>query len=249
MELLDLRLALETLLADDLGEYTLPNGITTPALAVRSEGESLPTNTKVSGLEVVVLAQPALTPVLQYEAQGTLRDWTVYLIDWDGTVAMDAVASKLLYAFAGSTTSPLAAPRQIGPKHQRALSIPGASAIFDYTPPSPPVALELPKSISIANPQVGDDFTLLRADTEITLTAVIAVLQGTSSPSVTFVIKYASDRTASGTAATISTAVTSTTTGTNVPLDQMPIPSGNFVWLEISAVSGTVTELSLTLET
>ncbi len=142
MELLDLRSALETLLADDLGEYTLPNGITTPALAVRNEGDSLPANTKVSGLEVVVLAQRSLVPVPQYEAQGAIRQWTLYLIDWDGIVAMDAVASKLLYAFAGSTTSPLAAPRQVGPRHQRALSIPSTGAIFDYTPPTPLMAME-----------------------------------------------------------------------------------------------------------
>ncbi len=249
MDLLQLRSHLETLLATDLGVYVLPNGSTTPALAVRNEGDSLPTHTKVTGLEVVILAQPALTPILQYEAQGTLRDWTVYLIDWDGTVAMDAVASKLLYAFAGSTTSPLAAPRQVGPRHQRALTIPSTSAIFDYTPPSPLVAMELPKSISITAPVAGDDFTLFRADTDVTLTAVLAVLQGTSSPSVTFVIKHAADRTASGTAATVSTTVTSTTTGTSVALDQMPIPADSFVWLEISAVQGTVDELSVTLET
>jgi hypothetical protein len=129
------------------------------------------------------------------------------------------------------------------------LKIPSAAGILNYTPPTGLANLELPKSISITAPVVGDDFTLFRADTDVTLTAVLAVLQGTSSPSVTFVIKYAPDRTASGTAATISTTVTSTTTGTSVALDQMPIPADSFVWLEISAVSGTVDELSITLET
>jgi hypothetical protein len=127
--------------------------------------------------------------------------------------------------------------------------IPGDSVVLNYTPPTVLQNLELPKSISIPTPRLGDDFTLFRADSDVTLTNVVGVLQGSSSPSVTFVLRYALDRTATGTLATVSTAVTSTTTGTVVPVQQMPIPADSFVWMEVTAVSGSVSELNITLET
>jgi hypothetical protein len=249
MDLLSLRSQLAMVLDPFLGVYTLANGITTPALAVRDEGEALAAGTKVAGLECVILAQPEVRPVLQYKAQGTLQDWTAYLVDWDGTAALETVAGILLYTFSGATANRITVPQRIGPRHQMVVRIPGDSVVLGYTPPTVLASLELPKSISIPGPQVGDDFTLFRADSEVTLTSVIGVLQGSSSPSVTFVLRYALDRTATGTLATVSTAVTSTTTGTVAPVQQMPIPADAFVWIEITAVSGTVAELNITLET
>jgi hypothetical protein len=249
MDVLTLRGQLATVLGPFLGDYTLANGVTTPAIAVRSAGEGLAPGGRVSGLECVILTEPDLTPVKQYQGQGALRDWSVYLTDWAGDASLNTIAGILLYSFSGSTVTTISVPERMGPKNQMLLKIPSSSGILNYTPPSGLANLELPKSISITSPVVGDDFTLFRADTDVTLTAVVAVLQGSASPSVTFVIKYAASRTASGTAATISTTVTSTTTGTNVAIDQMPIPADSFVWLEISAVSGTVDELSVTLET
>ena len=249
MDVLTLRGQLATVLSPFLGDYTLANGITTPAIAVRSAGEGLAPGTRVSGLECVILTEPDLTPVLQYRGQGATREWLVYLTDWAGDASLNTVAGILLYSFSGSTVTRINVPERVGPKNQMQLRIPSESTLLGYTPPDGPSNLELPKSVAIPFPLAGDDFTLFRVDRDVTLLSVVGVLQGSGSPSVTLILKYAADRTASGTVATISTAVTSTTTGTNVPLDQMPIPSGNFVWLEISAVSGTVTELSLTLET
>ena len=249
MDVLTLRGQLATVLSPFLGLYTLANGVTTPAIAVRSAGEGLAPGSRVSGLECVILTEPDLTPVKQYQNQGATREWLVYLTDWAGDASLNTVAGILLYSFSGSTVTTINVPERVGPKNQMLLKIPSAAGILNYTPPTGLANLELPKSISITAPVAGDDFTLFRADTDVTLTAVLAVLQGTSSPSVTFIIKYAADRTSVGTAATISTTVTSTTTGTSVALDQMPIPADSFVWLEIGAVSGTVDELSVTLET
>jgi hypothetical protein len=249
MDVLTLRGQLATVLSPFLGLYTLANGVTTPSIAVRSAGEGLAPGSRVSGLECVILVEPDLTPVKQYQGQGALREWTVYLTDWAGDANLNTVAGILLYTFSGSTVNRINVPERVGPKNQMLLRIPSGAGILNYTPPSGLANLELPKSISITAPVAGDDFTLFRADTDVTLTAVVAVLQGTSSPSVSFVIKYAPDRTSGGTAATVPTTVTSTTTGTSVALDQMPIPADSFVWLEISAVSGTVDELSVTLET
>lgn len=249
MDLLSLRSQLAAVLDPFLGVYTLANGVTTPAIAARTTGEGLAPGTKVAGLECVILVEPDLTPVLQYQGQSALRDWLVYLTAWDDATSMETVAGILLYSFSGSRANKISVPERVGPRHQMLVTIPGGAQLLGYTPPTTLGSLELPKSITIPSPVAGDDFTLFRTDTETTLAAVYAVLQGTSSPSVTFVLRYAADRTAVGTLATVSTAITSTTTGTSVPVQQMPIPADRFVWLEITAVSGTVSELNLTLET
>ena len=124
------------------------------------------------------------------------------------------------------------------------------SNALQITPLTPAgVALDLPKSFAIPSPQPGDNFTIFYTETATTLTRVVAVVKGSGSPSVTFTMRYAADRSAAGTLAIVSTVVTSTTTGQIVPLQQMPIPAGSFVWVELTAVSGTVGEFSASLET
>jgi len=104
-----------------------------------------------------------------------------------------------------------------------------------------------PKSATIVSPRVGDAITLFYAEINTTLRDVQAVVQGTS-PSVTFVIKKDVDRSSAGTVVTTSTAVTNTTTGQTVAIVNQPVLAGQYVWLEISAVSGTVSELSVSIE-
>jgi len=104
-----------------------------------------------------------------------------------------------------------------------------------------------PKSITIANPIVGDSFTLFRTEVPTTISKVYAVVLG-STPSVTFVIKSDPDRSSAGTAVTVSEAITNTTTGEEVAIINQPIAAGRYVWLEVTAVSGTVTELNVSVE-
>lgn len=103
-----------------------------------------------------------------------------------------------------------------------------------------------PRSITIAQPQVNDSFTLFRTSRETTITSVMALVQG-SSPSVTFELRYASDRSTTGTLATSSTTVTNTTTGTSASILNQPIPSGRYVWIEVTGVSGTVDEFNVSI--
>jgi hypothetical protein len=105
----------------------------------------------------------------------------------------------------------------------------------------------MPKSATIVSPRVGDAITLFFAEINTTLRDVQAVVQGTS-PSVTFVLKKDENRSSPGTAATTPTAVTNTTTGQTVPIVNQPIFAGQYVWLEITAVTGTVSELSISIE-
>jgi hypothetical protein len=104
-----------------------------------------------------------------------------------------------------------------------------------------------PKSVTIVSPRVGDAITLFYAEIDTTLRDVQAIVQGTN-PSVTFVVKKDVNRSTAGTAVTTATAVTNTTTGQTVPIVNQPILAGQYVWLEITTVTGTVSELSVSIE-
>jgi len=101
-----------------------------------------------------------------------------------------------------------------------------------------------PRSITIAGPQIGDSFTLFRTSGETTITSAVALVSGGS---VTYELRYAADRTTAGTLATASDVVTNTTTGDSATVQNQPIPSGRYVWVEITAVTGTVEEFNLSV--
>jgi hypothetical protein len=104
-----------------------------------------------------------------------------------------------------------------------------------------------PKSLTIAYPVSGDNLTLFYTEGITNLLRVAAVIRGTGSPSVTYVLKYASNRSAVGTSATASTTASSTTTASTATIQNMPIPADVFLWLEITAISGNPTELNITV--
>jgi hypothetical protein len=101
-----------------------------------------------------------------------------------------------------------------------------------------------PRSITIAGPQIGDSFTLFRTSGATTITSAVALVSGGS---VTYELRYAADRTTAGTLATASDTVTNTTTGDSATVQNQPIPSGRYVWVDITAVSGTVEEFNLSI--
>jgi hypothetical protein len=100
------------------------------------------------------------------------------------------------------------------------------------------------KSVTIAGPQAGDSFTLFRTARSTTIDEVVALVSGGS---VTYELRYAADRTTAGTLATASDVVTNTTTGDSATVQNQPIAAGRFVWVEITAVSGTVEEFNLSV--
>ena len=104
-----------------------------------------------------------------------------------------------------------------------------------------------PKSVTIAEPQPGDQFTLFFTEYPTTLSQVQAVVRG-ATPSVTYELRYASERDDVGTLAIEPATVTSTSAGDAAVIQNMPIPAGRYVWLEVIAVSGTVSELNVSLE-
>ena len=100
------------------------------------------------------------------------------------------------------------------------------------------------RSATVAEPQTGDSFTLFKATRDTTLRDVSAIVSGGS---VTYEIRYAADRSTAGTLAIVADTVTNTTTGATATLQNQPIPVNSWVWLEITAVSGVVDELNVSV--
>jgi hypothetical protein len=123
MNIRDLRIQLETTLASVLGTYRLPNGATTPAIAVRAWGESLPAGTVVEGLEVVVIRDPEMVELIQYRRAVAFHRWTLFLVDWTGDTSLQEVAGKLLWAYPGSNAVTVTVPQGVGPRGQMRVDI------------------------------------------------------------------------------------------------------------------------------
>jgi len=129
MNVREFRDGIEATLTGALGQYTLPNGATTAAIAVRAEGEGLAPGTTVTGVEAVILREPTPIPVRQYRQEQSLHDWTLFLVDWDGNATLQQVANQVIYAYPGATVTPVSVPRDVGPRSQMRISIRDYQAI------------------------------------------------------------------------------------------------------------------------
>lgn len=104
------------------------------------------------------------------------------------------------------------------------------------------------ENITIANPTAIEDQGLFFTKAAITVTQFSAVVMGIT-PSVTYTIRFATDRSAAGTeVVTGGSTVTSTTTGDIVTsFNDATIPANSWVWLETTAVDVTTTQVTLTI--
>jgi len=100
------------------------------------------------------------------------------------------------------------------------------------------------RTLTLEEPTVSDDITIFRTDVAIVMQEVIAFSTGTS-PDTTYDIKYSTDRSAAGTSLVSSEQTTSVSTGDVATISNVNIPANSFVWLEVSAASGTDVYLSL----
>lgn len=106
------------------------------------------------------------------------------------------------------------------------------------------------KAFSIESPTDAEDRSLFYTDVAITVSQMVAVLVGSSTPSVTWTIRHATDRSGAGNeVVTSGTTTTSTTSGSVVTsFNDATIPADSFIWFETSAQSGTVDELSISID-
>jgi hypothetical protein len=108
-----------------------------------------------------------------------------------------------------------------------------------------------PQQIWLPNPQVGERRVLLRAPQVLTLSRLDAVLNGGNSPSVSLQLRHGPDVSASGTAVlsspvAISSSNGGTSTGTVLSSFLNPaVPVDQWLWLEVTAVSGSPTGLTV----
>lgn len=151
------------------------------------------------------------------------------------TICVTTPTSNVLVTTTQTETVKVVTPGPQGP--------PGPTGATGATGASGP-----PKAITIAIPQIGDEFTLFNTQVATTLTSVVGVVRGNTSPSVTLELRYAADRSTTGTLATVSTTINSTTTGTTIPIQNMPIPINQFLWVKITNVTGSVQEVSISVK-
>lgn len=126
--LLDLRASLAAALSGVVGVYTLANGSVTPAMRCSDPSETRYPGTIVQGLEVVILRDPELVPVRQYQEERAQAEWTVFLVAW-GEYSAAAAAQLVINAFPGTDAQRVDVPQGIGPQDQYQLTIRGRAAL------------------------------------------------------------------------------------------------------------------------
>jgi hypothetical protein len=105
----------------------------------------------------------------------------------------------------------------------------------------------LPSRVTIPSPSSSENTTIMYTTTQMRVSRILSgIIGGTS---VTFSIRYGSDRSAAGTeVVTGGIACTNTTTGlSTTSFNNATIPANNFVWITTTAKSGAVTELNVSL--
>ena len=106
-----------------------------------------------------------------------------------------------------------------------------------------------PRSIVIPSPVVADDFTYGFTQIPITITGIMPILLGSSTPSVTWTLRHDPDRSAAGNeAVTGGTVTTEVTTGVMVTsFNDATIPTNSHYWIEVTAQSGLVDQIGITM--
>lgn len=103
------------------------------------------------------------------------------------------------------------------------------------------------KSVTIQNPEEGDQFTLFRCSQALNLENITAIAKGPDHPEATIEIRYAPDLTDTGTTVVASQTITNVNTGQQLVLQNLPIPTGSYVWLNVLGTSGVIDEFNLSI--
>lgn len=111
-------------------------------------------------------------------------------------------------------------------------------------------AITFGKALSLETPTATEDLSIFFTTEAITITKMVAVLLGSSTPSVTWTIRHHTDRSNTGNeVVTSGTTTTSTTTGSVVTsFNDATVPANSFIWFETTAKSGTVTAMMVNIE-
>lgn len=104
-EIYDLMVGDDTI-SDALGVYTLASGATLPAISVLASGDSLPSGTVATGLEVVITASPnQAEQLLLSDEVLTNPTWRIYVIAWGAMGSLQAVRNRIVALLPGAVSS------------------------------------------------------------------------------------------------------------------------------------------------
>ena len=93
-------------ISDALGVYTLASGATLPAISVLASGDSLPSGTVATGLEVVITASPnQAEQLLLSDEVLTNPTWRIYVVAWGAVGSLQAVRNRILALLPGAVSS------------------------------------------------------------------------------------------------------------------------------------------------
>jgi hypothetical protein len=105
-----------------------------------------------------------------------------------------------------------------------------------------------PRAFNLESPGSSEDGPDYNTPVALVVASIRVVLGGTASPSVTWTLRFAADRSAAGTE--IITGGTTTTSLSGVEItsfDNPNIPADSWIWLETTAQSGTVDRIAVVL--
>lgn len=111
-----------------------------------------------------------------------------------------------------------------------------------------PAGSPSPRSMMLVEPQPTDNITFFYTTPELSIASIRAVLVGTESPSVTYSVYSGSNRSTVVDTHVDAAVLTNTTSGALATLVDSVIQANSWVWVVISAVSGTVSSVSVNLE-
>lgn len=105
------------------------------------------------------------------------------------------------------------------------------------------------RAVSIDNPVLSDNLTMFYTSKQITVGKVISLVNGPSSPSITWSIRFAANRSATGTELKVGGFTTDNNTVGRLDTDfsNPVIPGGSWIWIVITDISGAVSSLDMTL--
>ena len=115
--------SIKNLLNSELGFYTLPNGITTPAILLIQPGQLAPNN-NCSGLEVIINYQCDRSTKTAFGSIDVVNEWTVFLVQWDGPLTMLEAEEKILRQYLNARSRPQPVPENKGCLSQCVVKIP-----------------------------------------------------------------------------------------------------------------------------
>lgn len=120
-----------------------------------------------------------------------------------------------------------------------------ATSYWTALAPPPPKALTI--NAPVVSTGAGNGYTLfyIPSGPTLTLSRLEYVLTGSSTPTATFTVRYGT-RSATGTSVT-SASLSASATSASTTSFSSTIAGGNWVWIDVSALSGTVTSMSVNL--